>query len=232
MLAPLGQHRRDHVEASRGKRRRRRRHGAPPPAQAARDGGTRPATPAVPPPPALARFVDVGLVSITRALATHAVPAPASSMSPRPSSPSPAAAPYAAVFVVRSGHPSALYAHLPQMVAVASQQAAAAPPIRLVGFSRAVEDRLRASLGVPRVSGLALRAGAPQAQGLLALLAEKVPPVDVRWLAEAQAGTYRATQIHMADVRVGPRRKKKTGAARPARAVTASTAPGGGRCAR
>lgn len=180
----------------------------------------------VPPLPELARFVDAGLVSITRELAKNAAPGapiPISNSDPEPASlpssttpsstPSPSSTPYSAVFIVRSGHPSAFYSHFPQMVAVASQKGAAStppsPPIRLVGFSKACEDRLSESLGIPRVSSIAVRAGAPQSQGLLAFLEETVPAVDVRWLDEAQAGQYRETQIQVTEVSVGPKRKKR-----------------------
>ncbi|CAK7274621.1 RNase P and RNase MRP subunit [Sporothrix epigloea] len=245
LLSPLGQHRRHHVVPSQGKRSRRRIRQANKTssqedansAPLALDrtmgaeleilSGTQRQSEHAPPPPELARFVDTGLVAVTRELAKYAslnitgitaqeapvppsIPAPTSVPSP-PSS----AAPYAAVFVVRSGHPSAFYSHFPQMVAVASQQLAAASPdsptgpIRLVGFSHACEDRLGASLGIPRVSAVALRSNAPQCQGLLKLLEETVPTVDVRWLDEAQTGEYRDTQIHIADISVGPKRKKK-----------------------
>ncbi|OAA58637.1 hypothetical protein SPI_06710 [Niveomyces insectorum RCEF 264] len=268
LLAPLGQHRRDHSTPSRGKRSRRRARRSDKPtavddaAAGAAEAGAAPATgaattatkagtaadnpPAVlPPAPELARFVDTGLACITRELARSAsatsgpppeVPAAGADGPPKPDTdpkqpsssplpsppPPPPPPPYAAVFVVRSAHPSAFYSHFPQMVAVASHAQpgssttppSAAPsssstPIYLVGFSRACEAQLSASLGIPRVSSVALRAGAPQAQGLLAFLQETVPPVDVRWWSEAQAGRYRPTQIHVADVRVGPRKKQK-----------------------
>ncbi|ERT01507.1 ribonuclease P/MRP protein subunit POP3 [Sporothrix schenckii 1099-18] len=248
LLAPLGQHRHDHVEPSRGKRSRRRsrQRSKENGSGGKADGGaflkeevrvktagkpeTKDPKDDVPPFPELVRFVDVGLVSITRELAKIATPGatvPVTNVDPNatpsipstspssstPSSPPKSPTPYTAVFIVRSGHPSAFYSHFPQMVAVASQQGAASvppsPPIRLVGFSRAVEDRLSASLGIPRVSSIALRAGAPQSQGLLTFLEETVPAVDVRWLKEAQAGQYRETQIRMTEVSVGPKRKKK-----------------------
>ncbi|CAK7218575.1 RNase P and RNase MRP subunit [Sporothrix bragantina] len=180
----------------------------------------------VPPPPELSRFVDVGLATITRELSkgdssSTSIPIPQATKSAFPPQQSTTATslpssvtPYAAVFVLRSGHPSAFYSHFPQMVAVASQQDATASdspsvPVRLIGFSRACEDRLSSSLGIPRVSTIALRAGAPQSQGLLKFLEETVPAVDVPWLDEAQAGKFRDTQIHIADVRVGPKRQKK-----------------------
>lgn len=237
LLSPIGQHRRHHVQPSQGRRRRRQTRQANKPASKetgndaslAADRTTGPEEEClpdpkrqsdnVPPPPDLSRFVDVGLVAITRELAKYALPItsisaqntlPTSNTSPLSST-----TPYAAVFVVRSGHPSAFYSHFPQMVAVASQQTAAGEsdmppvPIRLVGFSHACEDRLSTSLGIPRVSAVALRSNAPQSQGLLKLLEETVPTVDVQWLDEAQTGKFRDTQIHMADIRVGPKRKKK-----------------------
>ncbi|KAL1899451.1 RNase P and RNase MRP subunit [Sporothrix stenoceras] len=246
LLAPLGQYRRDRVASSRGKRSRRRsrQRAKGNSASSEPDGGaslkaeakvekmtekleTKQAKDNVPPLPELARFVDVGLVSITRELAKNATPgAPmpiSNSDDPEPTSlpssttpsstPSSSSNPYSAVFIVRSGHPSAFYSHFSQMVAVASQRGAAStppsPPIRLVGFSKACEDRLSESLGIPRVSSIAIRAGAPQSQGLLAFLEETVPAVDVRWLDEAQAGQYRETQIQVTEVSVGPKRKKK-----------------------
>jgi ribonuclease P/MRP protein subunit POP3 len=243
LLEPLGQHRRDHVKSSQGKRSRRRYRqrskqiggsGEPDGGASLKEGAKVEATEkpdatktigSVPPLPELARFVNTGLASITRELAkgaTPGAPVPTSNLDPESTSlppstttttPSRSSTPYTVIFIIRSGHPSTFYSHFPQMVAVASQQGAvstpASPPIRLVGFSRACEDRLSASLGIPRVSSIALRAGAPQSQGLLAFLEETVPAVDVRWLDEAQAGQYRETQIHMAEVRVGPKRKKK-----------------------
>ncbi|CAK7202610.1 RNase P and RNase MRP subunit [Sporothrix eucalyptigena] len=247
LLAPIGQHRRDHVELSRGKRSRRKSRqkfkdiageaskeadGVVSLTSNAADGKGKAVEEAkrpsdnIPPPPDLLQFIDVGLVTITRELAKSAAPgsvipaqgAPKDTSHPSPttpsSSPSSSISPYAAVFVVRSGHSSAFYSHFPQMVAVASQQVSAAPdspssPIRLVGFSRACEDRLGTSLEIPRVSAVAIRAGAPQSQGLLKFLEETVSAVDVRWLGEAQTGKFRNTHIHMAEVTVGPKRKKK-----------------------
>ena len=78
----------------------------------------------------------------------------------------------------------------------------------LVGFSKACEERLSSVLGVPRVSSIGLRANAPQSQGLVSFLRENVAPVRVAWLDEAVRGQYRETNIHMADVKVGPKKKK------------------------
>ncbi|CAK7264258.1 RNase P and RNase MRP subunit [Sporothrix epigloea] len=230
LLSPIGQHRRHDIQPSQGKRKRRQTRQANKPAlketgndaSLAADRTTGPEEESlpdstrqkdnVPPPPDLSRFVDIGLVAITRELSKYA--SPITSILAQDTLPA-STTPYTAVFVVRSGHPSAFYSHFPQMVAVASQQTAAGEsdmppvPIRLVGFSHACEDRLSTSLGIPRVSAVALRTNAPQSQGLLKLLEETVPTIEVQWLDEAQTGKFRDTQINMADIRVGPKRKKK-----------------------
>lgn len=175
-----------------------------------------------PPIPELAAFVDIGLTKITRVLAENACPLP---LQTGTNEQLPTSSPYSAIFVARSGHPSVFYSHFPQMVAVASRGSnrpttdspnaltASSPsfaaPIRLVGFSHGCEDRLSACLGIPRVSSIALRTGATQSQGLLDFVRGHVPPVEMRWLQEAQAGKLLKTHIHMAEVTVGPKKKKK-----------------------
>ncbi|EFX00231.1 hypothetical protein CMQ_7233 [Grosmannia clavigera kw1407] len=183
----------------------------------------------VPPLPELAAFVDIGLTKITRVLAENACPSlqtdkdgghAAQSASTQP----PELSPYSIIFVARSGHPSVFYSHFPQMVAVASHSrkrtstdsldacvgspSSIMDPIRLVGFSHGCEDRLSACLGIPHVSSIALRAGATQSQGLVDFVRGRVPPVEIQWLQEARAGDYRKTHIHMAEVTVGPKKKK------------------------
>jgi len=117
---------------------------------------------------------------------------------------------YSVVFVARSGQPTAFTAHLPQMVAVASQACPDTPPIRLVGFSKACEDRLSTSLGIPRASSIALRAGAPQASSLVDFVLANVPRVQLAWLEEAKAGQHRVTSVITGQTNVGAKRQKKS----------------------
>ena len=117
---------------------------------------------------------------------------------------------YSAVFVARSGQPTAFTSHLPQMVAVASRSSSATRPVRLVGFSKACEDRLSACLGIPRVSSIALRFDAPQSGSLIEYVQVHVPPVRMAWLEEAQTGQHRETNIITSETTIGVKRQKKS----------------------
>lgn len=149
----------------------------------------------------------------------------------QPGAGSPAAdpAPYSVIFVARSNQSPAFHSHFPQMVAQAQTQTQTqsqsqsqsqnqeeqrppppAPGVRLVGFSsRGCEERLSAALGIPRVSSVGLREGAPQAGPLVELVRERVPPVEVAWLREAAAGRFLGTRIAAVPTRVGSRKKKR-----------------------
>ncbi|OIW33982.1 hypothetical protein CONLIGDRAFT_569207 [Coniochaeta ligniaria NRRL 30616] len=189
LLSPLGHHRRSFISPSKGKRaKRRKRKGAE----------TDTAVDAVPPAPELAKHVDLGLASISRSL--ERIPAEISDESPLE--------PYAVVFVARSGQPSAFHSHFPQMVAVASKSVPGRQPIRLVGFSAACEERLSSSLGIPRVSSIGLREGAPQTKALVEFVREHVPPVDMSWFQEVKGGQFIETKINAVEVPVGTKKQK------------------------
>lgn len=152
-----------------------------------------------PPAPELAAYVDVGLASISRGL---------EGMSSK-DGPGADAEPYSVVFVARSGQSSAFHCHFPQMVAVASSPRSPLPAIRLVGFSKPCEDRLSAVLGIPRVSSIALREGAPQTKVLLDYVRGHVAPVDVAWIREAQSAEYRGTKIDAVPTKIGVAKSKR-----------------------
>lgn len=163
----------------------------------------------MPPPPAIASSVDVGLSSITRNLQLGAKP-PTPQASVQNPSDSASPVPYSIVFVARSGPASAFFSHLPQMVAVASKSQHLAEPIRLVGFSRACEERLSACMGVPRVTSVALRAGdTAQSKALVQFVRDRVPAVEVPWLAEAGKGIYHEAKIKTFQALIGKKRQKK-----------------------
>lgn len=205
LLSPLGHHRRSFIAPSRGKRaKRRKRKGA--------EGDV--AADAVPPAPELAKYVDLGLASISRSL--EEIRAASEADAAAESQPTggertsvvPPAEPYAVVFVSRSGQPSAFHSHFPQMVAVASKSVPSRQPIRLVGFSAACEDRLSAALGVPRVSSIGLREGAPQAKALIEFAREHVAPVDVSWFREVESGRFLGTKIKAVEVPIGAKKQR------------------------
>lgn len=130
---------------------------------------------------------------------------PDKAKSPPPSSP------YSIIFVARSGQSSAFHCHFPQMVALASKSRPADKAIRLVGFSKACEERLSEALGIPRVSSIALREDAPalQVKGLLDYVRDHVPLVEVAWLNEASSGKYRETNIELVPTKIGQPKARK-----------------------
>ncbi|KAK1971235.1 hypothetical protein LY78DRAFT_652081 [Colletotrichum sublineola] len=189
LLSPLGQHRQRHVKPSEGKRAAKRKR---------KDDGIASKEPTKrerAPKPDLASFVDVGLTSITRnleRLAAGQQPSEAfSDNNTLASSPTP----YSVVFVARSGQSSAFNCQLPQMVAVASKSSPAAPPTRLVGYSKPCAEKLSACLGIPRVSSVGVRVDAPMSRALVEYVQQHVSPVRVAWLEEAEEAVYRPTQL-------------------------------------
>ena len=169
---------------------------------------------AAPPVPELASHVDVGLSKISRSLQVisgkgkPAVPPGGTSSKVGAADAGGDSRPYAVVFVARSGQSSAFHCHFPQIVALAARAQSSGNPIRLVGFSKACEDRLSAALGIPRVSSVALREDAPLAKGLVDYVRERVAPVEVSWLRETQSGKFLETKIDGVPTKVGTKKPR------------------------
>lgn len=204
LLSPIGHHRKAYIQPSKGKRskvKKRKRNQA---------GETQPER-LVPPPPAVASFIDVGLSNITRKLQPGAIPCNSEAESEDDNNPAVQPSPYSVIFVARSGSPSAFFSHLPQMVAVASKQSQQGKePTRLVGFSKACEERLSACLGVPRVTSVALRADdTVQSKALVDFVRARVPAVEVPWLDEIAKGKYHNTKINTIQAPIGKKRQKR-----------------------
>ncbi|RDA91483.1 hypothetical protein CP533_4593 [Ophiocordyceps camponoti-saundersi (nom. inval.)] len=189
LLSPIGQHRRAHIKPSKGKRAARRRRNK---IDAKDDAASAP----VPPPPELFEKVAVGFNSIARTLQD------VSSDARRP--------PYAMVFVARGNQSAAFNCHFPKMVGVTSKDSPPDERTRLVGFSRSCSDRLSSSLGIARVSSVALSRDAPGAAPLWDLVRRKVAPVDMAWLEEAMGVEYRATNIVSIEAAIGSKRARTT----------------------
>ncbi|KAK4237058.1 hypothetical protein C8A03DRAFT_16366 [Achaetomium macrosporum] len=208
LLAPLGAHRRSFIPASKGKRRRAKKAGGP------ESSSAEAPVPAAPPVPELAAYVDVGLSKISRTLQVMSGKDELVSSSEN-------AAPkreearagvetrsYTVVFVARSGQSSAFHCHFPQMVALAAGSQSPDQAVRLVGFSKACEERLTAALGIPRVSSIALREGAPQAKGLVEFVREHVAPIEIAWLKEARSARFLETRIDAVPTKVGAKKPR------------------------
>ncbi|OHF02611.1 hypothetical protein CORC01_02007 [Colletotrichum orchidophilum] len=203
VLTPLGQHRQRHVKPSEGKRatkRKRKEEGA---------ASKEPEKSERPPLPEIASFVDVGLASITRNLERLASTQRGSEQGTEVAGTvTLPLAPYALIFVARSGQSSAFNAQLPQMVAVASKAAAPAPApaTRLVGYSKPCAEKLSAAVGIPRVSSIGIRVGAPMSRALVDYVQQHVSPVNIAWLDEAKDAVYRPTQLKV-DEKMMPAKK-------------------------
>lgn len=205
LLSPLGQYRKSFVTPSKGKRdKSRKRKSRDEPALLA----------AVPPAPELSMYLDIGLSKVSRSLERLSVPpapCPTSGdqdQKPVNSSGGPEAAPYAVVFVARSGQSPAFHSHFPQMVAMASISLPAGQSIRLVGFSKACEDRLSSCLGIPRTSCIAIRDNPHVARGIIEFVRDRVPSMEVPWLQEAHNGQFLETKINTYKTPIGAKRAK------------------------
>src|SRR5436190_2029508 len=82
----------------------------------------------------------------------------------------------AAVFVCRSTQPIPLHAHLPALVAMASNAEPQNPAIRLVSPPQTAATRLSKSLHLPRVGIVGIAENCPQAAALIAHVRQHVPP--------------------------------------------------------
>ncbi|KAI1500598.1 hypothetical protein F5X99DRAFT_385942 [Biscogniauxia marginata] len=199
LLAPLGNYRSEQIHPSKGKRAKKRKH------KDLLDQET-----ALPPPPRpeLSSYIDIGLAAITRNLHN------AASGGRKLSSPTEdntatekdqIIRSYSIIFVARSGQPSALNSHISQMVAVASKAHPSRTPIRLVGLSKACQERLSESVGIPRVSYIGLYEDAPNSRPLVDFVRQHVPVIETTWLEEASRAQHRETNINTIETFVGSR---------------------------
>ncbi|KAK9775075.1 hypothetical protein SCAR479_08349 [Seiridium cardinale] len=209
LLSPIGHHRLRYIKPSKGKREKKRKR------KEAANGDVQTVTP---PAPEIGTFVDVGLSAVTRFLQSESAETgkeakdKSQDLNCQESSQGTASsAPYSAVFIARSGQPSILNSHLPQLIAVASRKNPSSEPIRLVGFSKACQDRLSEALGIPRVSVIGLRHNAPNSKVLVDYTRQHVPVIDIAWFKESQDPQFKDTKINTIETVIGKRQKGKRG---------------------
>lgn len=147
----------------------------------------------------LSRSVDIGFNSITQNLGSLSKPSEEATRSPKD---------YSMVFVARGSQSPAFNHHFPQLVAAASQNLPEKEKIRLVGFSKPCSERIGSTLGIPRVSSIAISRHAPGAEALLAVVGNLVAPVDSPWLNEVLSVEYKSTQIGSVETTIGTKRVK------------------------
>ncbi|KAI1313565.1 hypothetical protein F5Y03DRAFT_102175 [Xylaria venustula] len=200
LLSPLGHYRAQHIQASKGNRAKKRKR---------KEQSNRETAPLVPPVPDLQSYVDIGLSCVSRCLqksASERFEIGSSGDGHKLEKP-PSGRFYSVVFVTRSGQPNALSSHLPQMVAVAAKSHPSQPSTRLVELPKACEGRLCESLGIPRVSCVAICVGAPNSNALVNFTREHVATIKVPWFNEAADGEYRATKISSIETVIGASKK-------------------------
>jgi len=193
LLSPIGQHRENHVEPSKGKRSKKRKR---------KEGEPEDVT-SKPPTPEISSFILLGLNSVIRHLegssrvskpkrAPESSPTeaiandPASSNgsegteSPKDTQPPP----HLAALFLPTPPPQILQSLLPQLVTTASLAHPSLPQTRLVTLPPASHSRISSALGVPRVSFIGLLEGAPHSGALVEIVRECVGEIEVPVLKE------------------------------------------------
>lgn len=160
---------------------------------------------AVDPPakPEIASQVDVGFNSITTGLQNTNKEGKSDRRPEREQK-------YSMVFVCRGNQTAAFNSHFPQMVAASPNDVQADQATRLVGFSRPCSDRLSSSLGIARVSSVAIKKDAAGSSALCELVRRSVKPVLCEWLDEARSQQYLQSKIVSKEIFVGAKKSKPT----------------------
>ena len=178
ILRPLGDHRRNHVHRSKGKRSKRRRTKN----KKDQDKAARSSTESLPTMPELFRHIRVGFNATTQLLQNLAHLTSLLASVPSGEAESTLERRVAAVFVCTSTLPSLLTSSIPTLVAAASAESPPESSIRLVALPKQAEVHLANALFQPRVGFLALLHDAPGAKALLNVVKDKTPSVDIPWL--------------------------------------------------
>jgi ribonuclease P/MRP protein subunit POP3 len=147
----------------------------------------------------LSASVDVGFNSITKNLGTLSKPSDEATPSNKV---------YSMIFVARGSQSPAFNHHFPQMVAAASRNLPEKEKIRLIGFSKPCSERIGSTLGISRVSSIAISRHAPGAEALLAVVENLVAPVNSPWHSEMPGAVYKTTQIGSEETTIGTKRVK------------------------
>ncbi|USP77842.1 hypothetical protein yc1106_05116 [Curvularia clavata] len=216
LITPLGDHRRTHIQPSKGKKRKRAT------TKPHQDDSTTAETP--PPPPAIANYLLVGLNSVTRHLEGLAVKhAPATSLvasadresatcskddhqdAEMKDSAKASGGDLRPLSMVILTHPkpslSPAHAHLPTLVHLSAlvppsaTQDASRTATRLVPLPTSAEGRLASSLHIPRVGALAIYADAPGAKALEDYVREHIGTTECKWIEEALSAEWQGMNV-------------------------------------
>jgi ribonuclease P/MRP protein subunit POP3 len=207
LLAPLGDHRKTHIEPSKGRKRKRQ----------SKDEST---TSELPPPPTeIRRHILIGINATTRHLeALAARNAPATMLaSADEDSTSDSELPRPISMVILT-HPkpslSPVHAHLPTLIHLSTIKTQIdTQPTRIVPLATSTEARLSSALHIPRIGALAILANAPGAKALENFVRENIDTTTCKWIDEAVGAEWRGVNVKGGvEVVVGRGKKSVEGA--------------------
>ncbi|MCJ1436389.1 hypothetical protein MMC27_005768 [Xylographa pallens] len=221
LLEPIGKHRLDFVQPSKGKRSKRKRgHDR---IENEKDSlhtnyqtlSEQNRLSNGPPEPEVASFLTVGFNSTERALeaASHNNIARSFSSTSTASSED-RFLQMVAIFVDRADQTHALYAHLPLLISTASFNLPLDTKIRLVALPRGATGRLSAALHIPRASMIGLHSGAPSAAPLVDFVRKHVSTIEVPWLMRLREGIYVPVKISTRHIIVSKKFEKPSQSAK------------------
>ncbi|KAF1847396.1 uncharacterized protein K460DRAFT_402753 [Cucurbitaria berberidis CBS 394.84] len=209
LITPLGDHRRNHIHPSKGKKRKR-------PCKAAQNDTTMGEAP--PPPPEIGKHMLIGLNSVTRhleALAARNGPS-TSPFATLKSDEKETGAKKAGRQDVESGedsrplsmviltHPkpslSPAHAHLPTLVHLSTLSPPSTPQsptatTRLIPLATSTDGRLASKLHIPRVGALGIFQDAPGAKALEDFVRENIGLTECVWIDEAMKADWRGVNV-------------------------------------
>jgi ribonuclease P/MRP protein subunit POP3 len=207
-LQPLGDHRRTHINPSKGKKRKRKSTQQPSLKSQSGDpsgeSGVQDDLP--PPPPETASHILIGLNSVSRHLealaAQHAPASSVKSSGDEEKEPGkkildtkPSLQPLALVIIPHSHPPSSLpHTHIPTLIHLSNLNPSDTST-RLITLPPTSEARLASALHIPHVGALAIKEGTPGANALVQYAREHVGLTECAWIDEAMRGEWKATKI-------------------------------------
>ncbi|KAF2634100.1 hypothetical protein P280DRAFT_464155 [Massarina eburnea CBS 473.64] len=205
LLQPLGDHRRQYMTPSKGRKRKRNSKTSPQKKPSSTDVDI-PDTP--PPPPEIVSHILVGLNSVTRhleALATQTAPSSLSTTNSGGDRKEKEAKtcplrPISLVIIPHPHPPSSLpHAHIPALIHLANLEtpSPSIPPTatRLIAVPPPAESLLSTALYIPSISALAILEDAPGANALVQYVREHVGVTECRWIDEAMAAEWKGVVV-------------------------------------
>lgn len=215
LLAPLGDHRKTHINPSKGRKRKRK-------SKDDRDGSTTP-----PPPPEIGHHILIGINSVTRHLETLAArnaPSTMPASTDEHETTEKASDDLRPISMVLITHPkpstSIAHAHLPTLVHLSTLNPASNPnTTRLVPLATSTDARLSSTLHIPRIGALAILSNAPGAKALEDFVREKVDTTSCPWIDEAMAAQWRGINVKSETSFVVRTKEKETAQVKAAQEV-------------